>query len=627
VSGVIRKLGIALLVVIAVLTDAGAAEGGQHSTVYVDDDPGCGGLAPCYGKLGVAAIDVQPGGTVSVLPGTFQENVTVVGKVVHFKSTSGPDVTIIDGGGKASVFRLRESLSTIEGFTLTGGGGQFALGENGWGVLMYGSSRVAGTVRGNVIYGNSRSGIGARYSGLPIVDVDVTIENNFVTENGAKNFSSWPEGPGISVSVAPWQHTTGSVVIQNNLVVGNGNINGVGGGVYIDSLPLPGADPGEVSVALVNNTIYGNSAAYGGGVSYQGSVINIVNNVLYGNSATQNTDLQIHTPPPDWDTYISHNIIGDGQYNGVNGNLASDPQFVDVAGNDFRLLSGSPAIDAGDELLCSPKDYADRERPIDGNNDATPSCDIGAFEYCPATPDADGDLAGDACDAPGSGNVDCSGPAAGATSVDALKLLRHNAGLSVAQSEPCLDIGQPRALAPPDNRLMGDVDCSGIVNSVDALKILRAVAGLSVAKPVGCWPLNAPPQPPPILQVGLRADGDDPDADFEDPELTGDGSVVTYRLVIDNDSAFPATITSLLDDVVPVACLDGNGDSVVGLTLAADDGDAEIVTADGPDAAVCTFEKTVSGGSGVQIVTLVTAFAQGAGPPGGDSDITLVIIA
>lgn len=32
----------------------------------------------------------------------------------------------------------------------------------------------------------------------------------------------------------------------------------------------------------------------------------------------------------------------------------------------------------------------------------------------------------------------------------------------------------------------GDVDCSGEVNPVDSLKILRADAGLSVAKPEGC---------------------------------------------------------------------------------------------------------------------------------------------
>jgi hypothetical protein len=99
--------------------------------------------------------------------------------------------------------------------------------------------------------------------------------------------------------------------------------------------------------------------------------------------------------------------------------------------------------------------------------------------------DVDGDLAGDACDAPGSGNINCDGAV---NSVDALGVLRRSAGLSVAQSEPCLDIGLPRLLTPPADELMGDVNCSSAVNSVDALLILRAVAGLPPPAnlPAGC---------------------------------------------------------------------------------------------------------------------------------------------
>jgi len=80
------------------------------------------------------------------------------------------------------------------------------------------------------------------------------------------------------------------------------------------------------------------------------------------------------------------------------------------------------------------------------------------------------------------GDVDCSG---GVNAVDALKLLRRNAGLSVSQHEPCPPIG---ALTPP----FGDVDCANAVNSVDSLKVLRYNAGLSVAQVEPCPDIGSP---------------------------------------------------------------------------------------------------------------------------------------
>ena len=79
------------------------------------------------------------------------------------------------------------------------------------------------------------------------------------------------------------------------------------------------------------------------------------------------------------------------------------------------------------------------------------------------------------------GNVDCGG---GINSIDALKVLRYSAGLSVSQAPGCPDIGVDPV--PQSGGLQGDVDCSGPVNSIDALKLLRFAAGLSVSQGPGC---------------------------------------------------------------------------------------------------------------------------------------------
>ena len=80
------------------------------------------------------------------------------------------------------------------------------------------------------------------------------------------------------------------------------------------------------------------------------------------------------------------------------------------------------------------------------------------------------------------GDVDCNGSA---NSVDALKLLRFVAGLSVSQQPGCPPIGTG---AP----VFGDVDCNDAVYSVDALKVLRYVAGLSVAQTMPCPGIGTP---------------------------------------------------------------------------------------------------------------------------------------
>ena len=80
------------------------------------------------------------------------------------------------------------------------------------------------------------------------------------------------------------------------------------------------------------------------------------------------------------------------------------------------------------------------------------------------------------------GDVDCNGAV---TPVDSLKILRHDAGLSVQQEPGCPPIGGA-VTASVASSAWGDVDCGGQVSPVDSLKILRFDAGLSVAQEPGC---------------------------------------------------------------------------------------------------------------------------------------------
>ena len=81
--------------------------------------------------------------------------------------------------------------------------------------------------------------------------------------------------------------------------------------------------------------------------------------------------------------------------------------------------------------------------------------------------------------------------------VDALKILRHDANLSVTQNEPCPDIGT-MVLIDDVERHWGDIDCDDLVNPVDSLKTLRHDADLSV--------MQMEPCPDPAEEVTVHSD-------------------------------------------------------------------------------------------------------------------------
>ena len=124
--------------------------------------------------------------------------------------------------------------------------------------------------------------------------------------------------------------------------------------------------------------------------------------------------------------------------------------------------------------FSNPCDLSDLD--CDGVLNASDTCPEVAN---PAQTDTDGDGRGDACEVPGTGNIDCN---QAINSIDSLVLLRYKAALSVIRQSPCAPINGVYGAG----LIMGDVNCNGIVNSADALVTLRAVAGLSLTLPPGC---------------------------------------------------------------------------------------------------------------------------------------------
>jgi hypothetical protein len=359
-----------------------------------------------------AAVD---GDEVIVPPGWYFENINFNGKNIILRSVdpTDPDVvasTVINGGGSGSVvtfagtetpecvlsgftitngdctgsheyddgggIRGNRTLATIRNNTVsdsyahTGGGIDGCDGtimgntiSNNSAVYGGGLSSCNGTIKGNVITGNS----GGRGGGLDVCHG--VIQDNIISGNDGSGVSSCD---GTIQSNVISENSGGGLIwcdgtIQNNIVSGN---LGVG---------VAGCDG-----PIINNTIAGNSSEYYGGISDCDGLI--ANCIIWGNSGEGDqvtySSAPVYSCIQDW--------TGGGQ-----GNISSDPRFVDPDDGDYHLLADSPCIDAGNVHYLY---YFSGEYIADGYGEVRligSSIDMAGDEFGSSL-DRDGDLLSDA---------------------------------------------------------------------------------------------------------------------------------------------------------------------------------------------------------------------------------------
>ncbi len=135
-------------------------------------------------SISEAVIASEPGDTIHVGPGTWEESLTYSGKDITIISVAGPGKTTITGERTAVQFRNRETpAAVLEGFTLTGSIGLPYQGSNvGGGIFVFESSP---TIR-NCIIEDCTADFGAGMHialGSPIIE-DCIFRNNTSVSNG-----------------------------------------------------------------------------------------------------------------------------------------------------------------------------------------------------------------------------------------------------------------------------------------------------------------------------------------------------------------------------------------------------------------------------------------------------------
>lgn len=229
------------------------------------------------------------------------------------------------------------------------------------------------------------------FTGVLMVEGSTVRDNGFFNFGGIRNLS----GNG----------RVGRTTVVNSTISGNSS-SGDGGGVY-----------NAGALVLKNSTITKNSARDGGGVYLQSNPgfgsFSLQNSIIAGNTASifgQGPDCAGGTAA---DTSGGHNLLGSLQGCSITPSATDlvniDPELGPLQDNGGLTFTHapsacSPAIDAGDPGGCADEDgnllVSDQRgaaRPVDGDGDGAPRCDIGAFER-ESPQDGDGDGIGDACD-------------------------------------------------------------------------------------------------------------------------------------------------------------------------------------------------------------------------------------
>jgi parallel beta-helix repeat protein len=259
--------------------------------------------------------------------------------------------TVYECGGPG-IGTIQADYITIEGCKIYNNSWYSIFGTSGISLYQHynsdASTDIKNIIRNNIIYGN-RMFIPWASGGCKFTDGNGIILDDFKNTQNGSTFGKY----------------FGKTLIENNVVYNNG---GRGIHCYLSD-----------NITIVHNTCYQNSASPEideGEVTFYGA--GVENCTVYNNIMVARTGEKVNTVNVSAINYKHQNNL---YFNSETGSQlgtigkSGDPLFVNPATGDFRLKSGSPAIDYGQSTLYIP------QKDILGNaRTKGKAADCGAYE-------------------------------------------------------------------------------------------------------------------------------------------------------------------------------------------------------------------------------------------------------
>jgi predicted outer membrane repeat protein len=314
-------------------------------------------------QVTISEVTVQKGRVFGRGGGIFSVGtLTLINSTVSGNSTAG---YARDGGGIFSAGTLTLTNSTVsDNFSGLYGGGIYSAGT---------LTLTNSTVSGNLAHYHA--------GGIAIRGGTATLTNSTVSDNAASTYGGGIENLFSALTLV------NSTVSGNFAAYGAGIRNSNGGLLTLTNTTVSGnyggysgrsagiAEYSANPLTLINSTVTEN----GSGIWQRGNPAEITNSIIASNG-NRNCNEPLASN--------GHNLSDDTSCFAAAGtDLVAPAQLGALADNGGPTLthlplSGSPAIDAGDNTNCPTTDQRGAPRPVDGDDppDGFADCDIGAVE-------------------------------------------------------------------------------------------------------------------------------------------------------------------------------------------------------------------------------------------------------